>query len=99
MTIRDRVESILKVSRKARNSDTELQLIYLQKLGMNLSQHQIDVFRQAPSMETIRRIRQKLQMDGKYPADKEVEERRYEQFVSQKSNGGLPAGYYFPEED
>lgn len=98
MNTKQRVESILAHSQIARNSDTELQIIFLQKLGMNLSEHQKEVFRKAPAMETIRRIRQALQMEGRYKADKEVEDNRYEKFVAQKYNMGLPAGYYFPEE-
>lgn len=80
MTIKQRVENILRVSRLARNSDTELQIIYMQKSGMNLTPEQIQTFKNLPSMETIRRIRQKLQEEGKFPADAEVEEARYQKF-------------------
>lgn len=86
MTIKQRVENILRASRMARNSDTELQIIYMQKSGMNLSQEQQQKFRELPSMETIRRIRQKLQEEGKYPADAEVEEARYQKFKEVKQN-------------
>lgn len=86
MTIKQRVENILRASRMARNSDTELQIIYMQKSGMNLSQEQQQKFRELPSMETIRRIRQKLQEEGKYPADAEVEEARYQKFKELKQN-------------
>lgn len=86
MTIKQRVEAILKVSRMARNSDTELQIIYMQKSGMNLTEQQQQVFRDLPSMETIRRIRQKLQEEGKYLADAEVEQARYNKFVETKQS-------------
>lgn len=77
MTITERVSNILKYSRDARNSDDELQIIYMQKSGMDLTSRQIRLFKDLPSMETIRRIRQKLQEQGKYPADHEVNEARY----------------------
>lgn len=86
MTIKDRVEAILKASRAARNSDKDLQIIYLQKAGMNLSYEQIKVFKELPSMETIRRIRQSLQEQGKYPADSEVEKERYNKYVNTRQN-------------
>lgn len=86
MTVTERVENILKVSKNARNSDRELLIIYMQKSGMNLSDEQIKIFRKLPSMETIRRIRQKLQENGKYLADKGVEEQRYNKFKQVKQN-------------
>lgn len=76
MTISNRVEAILKASKDARNSDTMLQIIYMQKAGMNLTQHQIELFKSLPSMETLRRTRQKIQEGGKYPADKQVKKQR-----------------------
>lgn len=86
MTIKQQVENILRASRLARNSDSELQIIYMQKAGMNLTPEQVETFKSLPSMETIRRIRQKLQEDGKYPADAEVEEARYQKFKEVKQN-------------
>lgn len=86
MTIQDRVENILKVSDKARNSDRELMLIYMQKSGMELTSKQMEVFRNMPSMETIRRIRQKLQEQGKYPASEQVNEERYRKFKQTRQN-------------
>lgn len=86
MTIKDRVENILKASHKARNSDVELLLIYLQKSGMELSEKQMDVFRKMPSMETIRRTRQQLQEQGKYPASDEVEKERYIRSLAMRQN-------------
>jgi hypothetical protein len=86
MTIKQQVENILRASRQARNSDSELQIIYMQKAGMNLTPEQVETFKSLPSMETIRRIRQKLQEEGKYPADSEVEQARYNKFVDTKQN-------------
>lgn len=86
MTITQRVENILRASRQARNSDTELQIIYMQKSGMNLSEAQKQKFRELPHMETIRRTRQKLQEQGKYPADNDVNEYRYEKYKQVKQD-------------
>ena len=85
MNTKTRVESILKYCPKARNSDKELLVIYLQKSGMELTDKQIEVFMNMPSTESIRRIRQKLQEEGKYLADKEVEDKRYELFKERRN--------------
>lgn len=84
MNITERVESILRFSKKARNSDKELEIIFMQKSGMELTDRQIEAFKQMPSMETLRRIRQKLQQQGKYPADEEVNEARYRKYKEMK---------------
>lgn len=76
MTLTQQVSNILAVSRQARNSDKELQILYMQKFGMNLSQKQIDTFREMPSLESIRRVRQKLQEQGEYPADQNIKKER-----------------------
>lgn len=76
MTITEQVENILKASRQARNSDKELQIIYMQKSGMDLDARQVQKFRDMPSLETLRRVRQKIQESGKYKADKRVEDSR-----------------------
>lgn len=86
MNITQRVENILRVSRDARNSDTELLIIYMQKSGMELTDRQIAKFRDLPSMETIRRVRQKIQEHGKYPADDSVNEARFRKFKQVKQN-------------
>lgn len=86
MTETQRVENILRVSQAARNSDRELLIIYMQKFGLNLSDEQVKKMREMPAFETIRRIRQKLQEQGKYPADKEVEDARYAKYKQVKHN-------------
>ena len=86
MTIHDRVQSILKSVPKTRDSDKELQIIYLQKSGMNLSPEQIALFKRMPSMETIRRTRQAIQEKGKYLASPEVEQARFDKFQEVKQN-------------
>jgi hypothetical protein len=89
MTTTQRIEAILEHSRQARNSDIELWLIYAQKSGMNLTQHQIEVLRGMPTFETIRRTRQKIQEQGKYPADELVREERYTKFKKMKGTIGI----------
>lgn len=93
MTIAERVASILKHDTKSRDSDKRLMLVYMQRAGMNLSDEQVKLFYKLPSMETIRRTRQSLQMQGRYPASKVVEQQRYAKF--QEMRGG---GYLKPEE-
>lgn len=89
MKISEQVSNILGVSRAARNSDKELLIIYMQKAGMRLSDNQIAVFRSMPSVETIRRTRQQLQMDGKFPADQKIQDHRYEQYKEMRQGAGL----------
>ena len=86
MTILQRIENILQVSQAARNSDKELWLIYAQKSGMNLTPEQIKTYKDMPSSETIRRTRQQLQMQGKYPASKRVEQYRFNKFRQVRQN-------------
>lgn len=86
LKISDQVENILKASKDARNSDKELQVIYMQKSGMELTPKQIKLFKEMPSMETIRRVRQQLQEQGKYEADDNVNEKRYEKFKEVRAN-------------
>jgi hypothetical protein len=86
MKVQDQVENILKVSGKARNSDRELLIIYMQKFGLELTERQEAKLRDMPAFETIRRVRQKLQEEGKYPASKEVEEARYNKYKNVKHN-------------
>ena len=84
MNISQRVENILKVSKQARNSDKELLVIYMQKSGMELTPEQVAIFKEMPSTETVRRIRQKLQEQGKYPADEAVDNARFEKYQAMK---------------
>lgn len=85
MNITKQVENILAYSKAARNSDKELQVIYMQKSGMNLTSKQVEVFRDMPSLETLRRIRQKLQEGGQYKADEMIaKERRWKSMRMQQ---------------
>lgn len=75
-TISDRVRYVLGEYEHTRNSDKELLVVYMQKSGMNLTKEQIKIFRSMPSMEAIRRVRQKIQENGEYlPADEVRRER------------------------
>lgn len=86
MTITQRVESILKHSKEARNSDIELQIIYMQKSGLNLTSEQQQAFRDMDNLWTVRRERQKLQEQGKYEADAQVKtERKHKAMVVQQN--------------
>lgn len=76
MTITDRVRNLLNYSKKARNSDKELYILYMQRSGMNLTKEQIALIWDMPSFETIRRIRQKIQEGGELVADSDVAKER-----------------------
>ena len=86
LKISEQVENILKVSVDARNSDKELIILYMQKFGMELTPKQIQTFREMPSTETIRRVRQQLQERGMYEATEEVNEARYNKFKEVQTN-------------
>lgn len=94
MKILDQVENILKASHAARNSDKELLIIYMMKFGMGLTSRQIELFKKMPSVETIRRSRQIIQEQGKYPADPEVDKARFEKYKQVKDG----IHYVEPEE-
>ena len=80
MTITQRVENILRLVPKTRDSDTELLLVYMQKAGLNLTDAQVAKFRDLPSFETITRVRRELQEHDRYPASPEVEKARFDKF-------------------
>lgn len=86
MTIHDQVQSILKHDKASRNSDKRLLVVYLQKAGMQLTEAQIALFMQLPSMETLRRTRQQIQMKGEYEADPQVNEARFEKYKQVREN-------------
>jgi general stress protein 26 len=79
-TVQKRVEKILEVHKIARNDDRFLIAAYLKKY------HDIETFKEyffknegCPTVETIRRTRQKIQEKGLYPSDKQIQELRKEQ--------------------
>ena len=84
MKIQEQVENILKVSRKARNSDKILLLIYMKKAGMELTPAQETKFLELPSFETITRVRRDLQERGIYEASEEIQELRFKKYKEVK---------------
>lgn len=56
----------------------------MQKSGMELSPRQKQVFRDMPSAETITRVRRQLQEQGKYPAEEEVDNGRFDKYQQMK---------------
>jgi len=75
--IQPRVERILKNYPETRGSDKLLQIKYLnQYQNTNFSQEQIQALLKAPSLESIRRSRQKIQEAGKYLPSSDVILRR-----------------------
>lgn len=76
----DVVEHVLKESTRARNDDRYLLVEVWQKYGLGLDERQVAMIlgSKLPSPETVRRYRQKLQQQGKYPAYAPVAEARRE---------------------
>lgn len=81
MRVNQRVENILAVSSKARNSDKELLIIYMQKSGMKLTEEQIEIYRNMPAADTITRVRRHLRESGKYLPSVEVDKHRFDRYV------------------
>ena len=86
MTVGQRIEAILGAMPDTRNSDAELWLVYAYKSGLGLSKEQERIFRDMPSFETIRRTRQKLQEQGKYPANDNVRTVRQAKAANVRTN-------------
>lgn len=80
------VEEILKTRPKARNSDRDLIACVWYKYGLVLTSEQYDKLSEVPTAETIRRIRQKLQEQGKYLADKDVRKAREDKSMVVQQN-------------
>lgn len=85
MKISKLTESVLALSPLARNSDKELHIAVLIRLGAELTPKTIEILR-SYSFESVRRTRQKLQEQGKYLADKKVAlERRMKGYEAQQN--------------
>lgn len=76
MTTTQQIETVLRERVQTRSDDKMLILAVWEELGLKLTKEQIEVFYDLPSTETIRRVRQKLQEQGKYLATKEVQQFR-----------------------
>lgn len=70
------IEQVLSRNYAARGDDKELILSVWSQLGFDLTPAQEQKFLELPSTETIRRVRQKLQENGKYLPSKAVQEFR-----------------------
>lgn len=83
--VTDTVRKILANSRMARNSDRHLLIEFMQLSGMDLTPRQQEVFLHLPSLESVRRVRQKLQENGNFPADPKIaNEREYKSMRMQQ---------------
>src|SRR5690606_27556781 len=80
MTVKQRVKNILLASPTARKYPKELLITYMQKSGMNLSEHQKEVFRGMDDLWTVRRHAQKLVETGEVKLEDEDSEYRYKRF-------------------
>lgn len=84
MRVKDKVARVLDQKPETRDNDKLLMLYVWQIEGFYLSDKQIEQFKNASSPESIRRMRQKLQEEGKYLASPEVEEQRYQMYTETK---------------
>lgn len=85
MKIKQKVERGLSVDKKTRDNDKLLMLAVWEIEGFFLSDVQKSKFMEVSSPETIRRMRQKLQEEGKYKASEEVGEERYNRYVETRA--------------
>lgn len=85
-TITSLIEQVLAVKPITRSSDKHLILAVWHLLGLHLTEDQRATFMGLPSSETIRRVRQKLQEQGKFPPVEKVgRERRTRSLQVQQS--------------
>lgn len=89
MKVSQAVEHTLKNNVGSRSSDKQLILAVWETYGFYLSASQALKFMDLPSPETIRRIRQKIQEEGKYPANEGV--RRHRSFKSLQVQQSIPS--------
>ena len=71
--VKDKVEGILEMDEKARNSDKWLIYQYAVSMGLNMD---FEDFNALPSFESITRCRRKLQEKGQYLSDSQIAEKR-----------------------
>ena len=84
------VEYTLLNSQTARDSDTDLILKVWYEQGLHLTHEQKEIIKTKCSKpETIRRIRQKLQEQGKYLASPRVDQARFDKFKDVKGSIGV----------
>lgn len=81
-------EDVLREHPNTRSSDRELYILVWERYGFFMSLAQKAKFRDLPSSETIRRVRQKLQEQGVYIAADRV--RRHRNFKSMEVQQKMP---------
>lgn len=84
MRVKDKVERVLSVHKDTRDNDKLLMLQVWEIEGFFLTDNQKIAFMKSSSPESIRRMRQKMQEEGKYRASEEVEQKRYELYTETK---------------
>lgn len=82
------IENMLRDYPATRDSDRELYLKVWEQYGFILSDAQRAKFRDLPSSETIRRVRQKLQEQGLYKAQERI--RRHRKFKGLEVQQKMP---------
>ncbi len=80
MTTKQRVEAIMQYLPETRSNDKMLCIVFMQKAGLDLTDAQIKKFYEMDDLWTIRRCRQKIQEEGRFPATHAVNEARYKKF-------------------
>lgn len=80
MTTEKLVGEVLRDSPNSRNSDRVLLGTVYERLGFVMTPEQKKIFMELPAAETITRSRREYQIQGMYPASKEVDERRFKKF-------------------
>lgn len=90
--ISELTEKILQDDPRTRYSDKWLQVQVLNSLGFEMTEKQMEIWRDI-SLESIRRTRAKLQnVDGKYLPDPEiVKERKFRGLTAQQRMPGIKA--------
>lgn len=79
------VERVLSNSENARNSDKELIIEVLEQLGMDFTERELHIIRSV-NFESIRRMRQKLNEQGKYlPRPEVARQRRLKSMIVQQN--------------
>lgn len=79
------IERVLREHPETRSSDKTLILRVWEMYGFGLSEAQKEIFMKLPQAETIRRVRQKLQEQGKYQANDQVKrQRNWKSMVAQQ---------------
>lgn len=89
MKVTSYVKQALASNKQARNSDKILLLQVWHSLGLDLTPAQTAKFLELPTPETIRRVRQKLQESGLYPADDTITDAR--NFMGLQAQQSVPS--------